>query len=267
MGAAPLTAADPAPGRLPLHVEELPGRPPATVWLHHGLGSTRSWTSLVPALRQGRRAVLYDRRGFGASPRDRAFTPDLFVEDAVELEALVLARGLAPAHLVGHSDGGTVALLLAARRPDLVRSVAVVATHVCGEPGTVGTLQRMGRPSRDWDPATRRGLARAHGADWERVADAWHALWTSPAWAGWSIEAELPRVRCPLLVCHDRRDDLAPPLHAERLQAAHPEARVVWWETGSHEPHRRHQAAFAADLARLWAAAEDGADPRGAPGG
>ena len=54
--------------RPPMYVEDHPGREPATVWLHHGVGSTRSWDRFLPAMRPAvAGSIVYDRRGFGRS--------------------------------------------------------------------------------------------------------------------------------------------------------------------------------------------------------
>src|ERR1017187_5378239 len=140
-----------------MYVQEHPGRDPATVWLHHGVGSTRAWVAFLPAAAGGRRAIAYDRRGFGRSARDRDFTTAMFDEDVEDLCEMLTERHALPAHLIGHSDGGTVALLLAARVPELVLSVAVVAVHVRGDDTTVATLGRMGPPE-EWPEPMRRSF-------------------------------------------------------------------------------------------------------------
>ena len=234
-----------------MYVEEHAGGAAATVWLHHGVGSTRAWDAFLPAAASGRGALVYDRRGFGRSTHDRIFTPAMFDEDVVDLVALLAERTQGRVHLIGHSDGGTVALLCAARRPDLVRSVAVVAVHVRGDAVTVATLRRMGPPT-EWPEAMRRSLLRAHGPDWAGVAGRWHALWTSPEWSDWSIVDELRAVRCPVLAVHGRHDDLAPPVHIESLTTALPGTQVVWVNTTTHDPHRVHPAQFARDLRKHW---------------
>jgi pimeloyl-ACP methyl ester carboxylesterase len=240
-----------------MYVDERPGRDPATVWLHHGVGSTRAWETFLPGAAAGRRAVAYDRRGFGRSTHDRRLTTAMFDEDVADLRTLVRERRGQPVHLIGHSDGGTVALLLAARAPEFVLSVAVVAVHVRGDSVTVATLRRMGPPE-EWPEPMRRSLRRAHGDDWVDVARRWYALWTSPEWERWSIVDELASVDCPVYAMHGLHDELSPPLHAEAICDVLPDARVSWVDTTTHDPHRADPERFVNDVQSLWRHAEAG---------
>ena len=240
-----------------MYVDERPGRDPTTVWLHHGAGSMRAWEAFLPAAAAGRRTVAYDRRGFGRSTHARRLTTAMFDEDVEDLRALVGEHGDKPVHLIGHSDGGTVALLLAARAPELALSVAVVAVHVRGDPVTVDTLRRMGPPE-TWPEPMRRSLRRAHGEDWVDVARRWYGLWTSAAWERWSVIDELAEIRCPVYAMHGLHDELSPPLHAEAIRDVVPVSRVTWVDTATHDPHRVDPDRFVADVQSLWHDAEAG---------
>src|SRR4051812_31601356 len=198
-----------------LYVEEAPGREPPVVLLHHGAGSLRAWDAFLPAIGGGRRVLAYDRRGFGSSPRDAVFDAGLFERDADDLAELLAARGAAPAHFVGHSDGATVALVAAYRHPQLVASVTAIAAHVRLDPATREEL-------RDFEPPQTPEEA------------AWYELWTRKL-DEWDIEPRMAEVRCPVLVVHDRADPLSPPEHAEAVLRALA-ARISWYETGTHVP-------------------------------
>jgi pimeloyl-ACP methyl ester carboxylesterase len=242
-------------GLLPLYVEELPGRTPAIVLLHHGANSLRAWDDFVPGIAAGRRLLAYDRRGFGSSPRDAVFDAGLFSRDADELAALLEARDAAPAHLVGHSDGATVALLTAARHPDVVLSVTAIAGHLRLGAELHAKMLTFGPPSA-WEQSTTGEYRTRHGRDWEAVVGAWYELWTGGALVDWDIEPELAPIRCPVLVVHDRRDPLAGSEHAVGVVRQVPHAVISWYDTVSHGPHRRERERFLRELEAHLLAAE-----------
>jgi pimeloyl-ACP methyl ester carboxylesterase len=228
-----------------LYVEELPGRSPPVVLLHRGANSLRAWDPFVPGIAAGRRLILYDRRGFGRSPRDAVFDAALFDRDADDLAELLGSLGGTPAHLVGHSDGATVALLAAARHPEVASSVTAIAGHLRVD----GALHKLllSSSGAGWDENVSNEYRERHGEDWEQVVAAWYELWTI-ALIDWDIEAQLASIRCPVLVVHDRRDVLAPPEHAEGVVRAAPHAVISWYDTGRHGPHVAERERFEREL-------------------
>jgi pimeloyl-ACP methyl ester carboxylesterase len=102
------------------------GEPAVLVHGSFGWGE-ETWQAQRP-LADSYRLLLVDRRGFGATPADGR--PD-FERDAGDIAALLDE----PSHLVGHSYGGVVSLLAAARRPDAIRSLAVI------EPPAIGLVR------------------------------------------------------------------------------------------------------------------------------
>jgi pimeloyl-ACP methyl ester carboxylesterase len=95
--------------------------------LLHGLATTRGiWVGVVPRLARTRRVVTLDIPGFGiAPPAGRGFAL-AGVADRVHAEVRAARLG-GPVDLVGHSMGAAVALALAARHPDAVRSLVLVS--------------------------------------------------------------------------------------------------------------------------------------------
>lgn len=98
------------------------------VVLSHGLGDDRStWDELVPLLAVQHPVVSWDLRGHGDSdaPADAsAYSLETAVSDLVS----IIGDAGAPLHLVGHSLGGLVSLVVALRRPELVRSLTMIAS-------------------------------------------------------------------------------------------------------------------------------------------
>lgn len=117
-----------------LHVE-VAGHGP-TVLLIQGLGyATWGWSRTVPALAGRFRVVAFDNRGAGRSDKpDEPYSIELLSDDAL---AVLEAVGETPAHVVGFSLGGYVALTLARRHPDVVGSLVLLSTS-CGGPGSWG---------------------------------------------------------------------------------------------------------------------------------
>jgi pimeloyl-ACP methyl ester carboxylesterase len=104
-----------------------PWAPAPTVLLLHGLAESReAWRAFVPALSRHARVVRLDLRGYGASTPMRAEHAWRFDELVSDVVALIRHLGLARLHLVGGKIGGTIALALSARHPDLVDRLAVL---------------------------------------------------------------------------------------------------------------------------------------------
>ncbi len=101
-----------------LHVLEL-GRGPRVVLVHGSIyDGPSTWSRQLP-LADRFHLVIPDRRGYGGSPDDGR---EDFAVDAADIGQL-LGGG---AHVVGHSYGGVVALVMAAQRPDEIRSLTVI---------------------------------------------------------------------------------------------------------------------------------------------
>ncbi|MFC4562974.1 alpha/beta fold hydrolase [Nocardiopsis mangrovi] len=98
------------------------GEGPVLLALHGHFGRARQFAPLAAALAGRYRVLALDQRGHGLSDNGGAFTPAHYVADAA---AFLEALDAAPAAVLGHSMGGIVATLLAARRPDLVRALLV----------------------------------------------------------------------------------------------------------------------------------------------
>src|SRR5437870_5182126 len=113
------------------------------VLVHGSWASRTGWMFVEDELAQSHHVVSYDRRGHSASPRASGTRRD----DEDDLAALIEHLGLVPANIVGSSFGASISLALAARRPDLVRSLCVhepPLTGLCAnDPVVRETLDRV----------------------------------------------------------------------------------------------------------------------------
>ena len=196
------------------------------VLLHHGLGSVQAWRAQIPVLAEaGYRVIAYDRWGYGRSePRPHltlpGFEPDR--EDlAVVLQSLELERPV----LIGHSDGGTIALYFAAHHPERVERLVTVAAHIYLEPKMEPGIEGV-RQAYEQDRRFRQGMRRVHGPKADQVFTNWYDGWTRQQNPEWDMRPILPKIACPALIIQGRQDEHATDQHARDIAAAIPGAEL-----------------------------------------
>jgi pimeloyl-ACP methyl ester carboxylesterase len=119
---------------------------PALVFLHYWGGSARTWQRVIDRLGGRARRVALDQRGWGGSvATDGRYDLAAMADD---VEGVVRAFDLRRYALVGHSMGGKVAQIVAARRPSGLADLVLVARR---------RRRRCPRPSATacWPPTAR----------------------------------------------------------------------------------------------------------------
>ncbi len=225
---------------------------PTLVFLHEGLGSVALWRDFPAALaeRTGCGAVVFSRYGNGFSaPLAGARTPAYMHDEAlVALPALIAALELDAVVLVGHSDGASIALLYAAEHPAAVRGLILEAPHVFVEELSVRSIAAL--KAEYASGALRARMARYH-ADADRTFYGWNDIWLAPQFRDWNIEAEVGRMRAPMLVIQGIDDEYGTLAQVESIarHAAAPVDRLMLASCG-HAPHRdRRELVEAASIA------------------
>jgi pimeloyl-ACP methyl ester carboxylesterase len=246
-----------------LYVAPPAGDGELVVLVHGAWTDHAAWTALVPPLARTLRVVSYDRRGHSRSERGPDPAPRSLHED--DLAALIKALGRGPAHLVGSSYGAAIALSLAGRRPELVRSV------VAHEPVLIGLVPM---------PEVEAGMRSVHDqiaagdvaggtrrffeevilgpGGWERLPEALRGvsvanartyldMGADPHWASLDVRA-VRRFPGPVLVTHgDASPAWLPHVALEVAAWIGRETKVV--AGAGHSPHMTHPHAFAAMIA------------------
>ena len=206
------------------------------LFLHEGLGSVALWRGFPEriAAATGRRAVAYSRLGHGFSDLPAAPRTHMFMHEEADtvLPALCDALGLVEPVLVGHSDGGSIALIHAASHP--VRGVVVLAPHVVVEPvGREGVLA-----AREAFAHTdlREKMARRH-RDADVTFHSWNDVWLSGAFADWDLRPLLTGITAPVLGVQGTDDPYGTVLHVEAVRdAAKGPTELLVLDCG-HAPH------------------------------
>lgn len=231
---------------------------PPLVFLHEGLGSLSMWRDFPARLCEalGVRGLVYSRPGYGQStPRapDERWAPDFMHRQAHELlPALLDALGvLGPVQLFGHSDGGSIALLFAARFPARTAGAVVLAPHTLVEDLSIASIERARTAYLETDLKSR--LAKHH-ADPDSAFFGWNDIWLSPDFRRWSIEDELAAIRCPLLAIQGLDDEYGTLEQIRGIARRVPQTRLLELARCGHSPHRDQPEAVIGAV-RDWAAA------------
>ena len=230
-----------------LHYQRIAGDEdrPCLVFLHDGLGCTRTWGDFPDALCQasGCEGLIYDRLGYGeSSPPRRPWTVHFLHEYALLELPRVLDRLIPDRRycLIGHSDGGSIGLISAAASDPLLRGLIVEAPHVFVEPETIAGVNGAVAA---WDNDGLRGLARYHGEGAERLFRAWSETWRSSWFRAWSIEYLLPSVAVPVLAIQGTEDRYGTRRQLERIEdGCAGDCELVMIEGCGHSPHLEARA-------------------------
>jgi pimeloyl-ACP methyl ester carboxylesterase len=240
---------------------------PVLVFLHEGLGSVAMWKDFPGRVAHAAdcNVLVYSRYGYGqstplAEPRSVRYMHD---EALVVLPALLDRLGIARPILVGHSDGGSIALIHAGAGVRPVAGVVTLAAHVLVEDVSVASIDATRT-----DYATtelREKLARYH-ADVDSVFWSWNRIWLAPEFRSWNIEEYLPRVACPVLAIQGEDDEYGTLEQMRRIGAQVPDADLLVLRDCRHSAHKDQPEALIEAIVRFVdRVAARG--PGGAPGG
>ena len=236
--------------------------------LLHGLAlSRRRWKKQIePLVAAGFRVTRIDFRGFGDS--DTPPGPYDISRLADDVRSAVEQLGLARFHLVGHSLGGMVALRHAIDHPEQVRSLTLAASaaRITGEDAdhardmaescTVGFDEMLA------NPRLRAAGEKAIAVTFEdpppiesfrhwTVEPQLPMAWAWAATVGFSVEAELGAITCPVLVMHGTGDPQIPARLGEEIHRAIPGSRYVVFDGICHWMHVDQPERFNAELLRF----------------
>lgn len=219
---------------------------PLAVFLHEGLGSIAMWRDWPRQLceRLGMRGLVYSRPGYGRStPRAHhvKWPVDFMSHQACEVLPLLLdalhidedeRRRM---WLIGHSDGGSIALLYASAFPTMLQGAVVIAPHVFVEDISVRSIAQAKQAYEHTD--LREKLSRYH-ADVDSAFYGWNDIWLDPEFKAWNIVDRVARIVCPVLAVQAEDDHYGTMAQVDTIARAVRGARLCKLPRGGHSPHR-----------------------------
>ena len=246
-----------ASGWRPLWIEPADKHRPTIVMLHEGLGSVALWKDFPQRLasRTGCGILVYSRYGHGNSDRLLEKRPVEFMhhEGEVVLPELLEKLNITRPILLGHSDGGSIALIFAGKYPDRPCALILEAPHVFVEDLSVASITEAKVAYLTTDLP--RKLGRYH-----RHVDAtfwgWNDIWLDPQFRSWNVEEYLPAIRCPILCIQGEEDEYGTIAQVKAVQARVPATEILILPNCRHSPHRDQAEATLERMVRFVAAVE-----------
>jgi len=215
------------------------GADPTIVMLHEGLGSIAMWKDFPERVAEatGCGVVVYSRYGHGKSERlaEKRSVDFMHHEAKVVLPELLSQMGIQLPILLGHSDGGSIALIYAGSWPERVRGLILEAPHVFVEEfGIRSTVAiRVLYESSDLPQK----LSRYHEYV-DEMFRGWNDIWLDSQFREWNIEEFLGAISCPTFVIQGENDEYGTRAHVETIQRGVPGAQALVLPRCGHSPHR-----------------------------
>lgn len=218
-----------------------PDEAPTLIFLHEGLGCVALWRDFPARLADitGCGALVYSRLGYGDSapcplPRRVDF---MHHEGLVVLPEVIRQSGVRDYLLVGHSDGGSIALIHAGGGPcPGLKGVVTLAAHVFCEGLTRRAIESARQRYLSGDLKGR--LSPYHGKNTHCAFWGWNDVWLHPDFMQWRIDAYLPSIHVPVLAIQGETDPCGSMGQLDVIQAKTGDGVAVEVIAGcGHAPH------------------------------
>ena len=194
---------------------------------------------------RGFEVITPDPRGYGGSrPPERDYPLDFYIRDAADMFALMSALGHERFSIIGWSDGGNIAAIMAAERPGRVAKLVVFGGQSYLTAEEIAAFNNIRKISA-WSPRAAEAMRAVYGdaldGMWDRYVAGQEALFDA---GGDLYQALLPKIRASTLVLHGAKDPLTPGLHPEAIHRGIAGSRLHIFPEGKHNIHLRYAGEF-----------------------
>jgi len=217
---------------------------PVVIFLHEGLGSVNQWKDFPEKFIRACNlpVLLYDRMGYGkSSPREEKRGLDYIHREERLLSLLILRLSLKKYYLLGHSEGGSLALIHAANHPVGLLKVITLSANTEHEPRIIPGIESVREQYEKPNSKLKQALQKYHGTRCDAVFYAWCDTWTATSFQIWNIKVELSRIKVPVLAFHGRNDQYTSLQQIENIRQLVPAKKEIHiLDQCSHHPHFDH---------------------------
>lgn len=179
------------------------------IFLHEALGSIGQWKDFPQLLcnELNLPGIVYERQGYASSSplsvkRNEDYLDRYALDELPQILNTLLTKNQ-KAILIGHSDGGSIALLYAHKYGAHLKAIVTMAAHVINEPETLAGIQ----PAVDaYKKGKLDGLKKYHGDKTQELFYAWADTWKAPFFKDWNICKKIDKVSVDALIIQGNDD-------------------------------------------------------------
>ncbi len=212
---------------------------PILIFLHEALGSIPQWRTFPLNLCQSLNltGLLIERTGHGNSSalhtsRTISYLHEYSIETAEVLRELISPRQ--KVILIGHSDGGSIALLMASMQLSNIHAIVTMAAHTFVEDITVAGINTAVQA---FEEGKLRGLQKYHAEKTNPLFKAWFETWLSEEFQSWDIRKEIQNISTPVYALQGEKDQYGSQKQLDSICEIGNNATVEMLSKCGHHPH------------------------------
>lgn len=207
--------------------------------LHESLGSINQWQNFPKNLCKAlnKPGIVIELPGYAFSDAEDKVRNERYLHEFSwdVIPAFIKAIDLKnPLIIIGHSDGGTNALLYSSKYPEQVKSIVTLAAHYINEEET-----RAGIPPaiKAYEEGKLYGLNFFHGLKTERLFHAWSQTWLAPSFRDWDISDDIRGNTVSALIMQGDNDQYGTDQQVHGIVDLLPNSKAYFIKNCGHAPH------------------------------
>lgn len=222
-----------------INLSLLNGTKPVLIFLHEALGSIIQWKSFPAELCKvlNLPGIVIERSGHGKSGYLTEDRNSRYLHQYADETQDTLREILNPDQkyiIVGHSDGGSIGLIIASREPKNLLALATMAAHTFVEDETLSGIH----PAIEaFEAGKLDGLYKIHGLKTKTLFYGWANTWLSPNFRSWDIREEIQSFTIPVLAMQGKNDQYGTEEQVNSIVSDHENRKGLMIPNCGHHPH------------------------------